>query len=101
MTADSVKLDRATGSRLPDDVGADWHRRVVGRSFRTAAERSVGRGMNLIRAATTVLARAHGEDITVQDVADEAGQSLRSINTSRARTTFSSPCSRRPCGPMG
>ena len=35
--------------------------------------------MNLIRAATTVLARAEGEDITVQEVADEAGQSLRTL----------------------
>jgi AcrR family transcriptional regulator len=68
-----------SGSRLPDDIDADWQRRVVGRSLRTAAERSVDRGMNLIRAATAVLARADGEDITVQEVADEAGQSLRTL----------------------
>jgi AcrR family transcriptional regulator len=35
--------------------------------------------MNLIRAAATVLARSNGEDITVQEVADEAGQSLRTL----------------------
>jgi len=35
--------------------------------------------MNLIRAATTVLARSNGDDITVQEVADEAGQSLRTL----------------------
>ena len=35
--------------------------------------------MNLIRAAATVLARANGEDITVQEVADEARQSLRTL----------------------
>ena len=68
---------------LPDDVDtgveADWHRRVVGRSLRTARERSVDRGMTLIRAAATVLDRSNGEDITVQDVADEAGQSLRTL----------------------
>ncbi len=79
MTAESMKVDNASGSPLPDDVDADWQRRVVGRSLRTAAERSVDRGMNLIRAATTVLARAEGEDITVQEVADEAGQSLRTL----------------------
>ncbi len=62
-----------------DDVDADWHRRVVGRSLRTAAERSVDRGLNLIRAAATVLERSEGEDITVQEVADEAGQSLRTL----------------------
>ena len=35
--------------------------------------------MNLIRAAVTVLDRSNGEDITVQEVADEAGQSLRTL----------------------
>jgi AcrR family transcriptional regulator len=64
---------------LDGDPGADWHRRVVGRSLRKAADRSVDRGMNLIRAAATVLDRSGGEDITVQEVADEAGQSLRTL----------------------
>ncbi|MGO9856476.1 MAG: TetR/AcrR family transcriptional regulator [Acidimicrobiales bacterium] len=62
-----------------DEADADWRRRVVGRSLRNAAERSVDRGMNLIRAAAAVLERSNGEDITVQDVADEAGQSLRTL----------------------
>ena len=79
MTAEGVELAQTSGDRLPDDTDADWQRRVVERSLRTAAERSVDRGMNLIRAATTVVARADGEDITVQDVADEAGQSLRTL----------------------
>ena len=35
--------------------------------------------MNLIRAAAAVLERSNGEDITVQEVADEAGQSLRTL----------------------
>lgn len=61
------------------DATADWHRRVVGRSLRTAAERSVVRGRALVEAAATVLERAGGGDITVQDVADEAGQSLRTL----------------------
>jgi AcrR family transcriptional regulator len=65
--------------RLDGEPGADWHRRVVGRSLRKAADRSVDRGMNLIRAAATVLDRSGGEDITVQEVADEAGQSLRTL----------------------
>ena len=58
---------------------AEWQQRVVGRSLRTATERSVDRGMNLIRAAVTVLNRANGEDVTVQEIADEAGQSLRTL----------------------
>ena len=61
------------------DDEADWHRRVVGRSLRTAAERSVDRGKALIVAAAVVLERDNGEDINVQDVADEAGQSLRTL----------------------
>ena len=68
-------------STQPDDleIGADWQRRVVGRSLKTATERSVDRGRNLIRAASVVLERSNGEDITVQEVADEAGQSLRTL----------------------
>ena len=61
------------------DVDADWQRRVVGRSLRNAAERSVDRGRSLIAAAAAVLERSNGTDITVQDVADEAGQSLRTL----------------------
>lgn len=62
-----------------DGDGADWRRRVVDRSLRSAAERSVDRGQALIRAAGAVLDRANGDDITVQAVADEAGQSLRTL----------------------
>jgi AcrR family transcriptional regulator len=61
------------------ELVADWQRRVVARSLRTAAERSVDRSRNLIRAAAAVLERANGEDITVQEVAEEAGQSLRTL----------------------
>lgn len=65
--------------RTSDDVGADWQRRVVGRSLKAATERSVDRGLSLIRAAAVVLERGGGDDITVQEVADEAGQSLRTL----------------------
>src|SRR3546814_16673774 len=58
---------------------ADWKRRVVGRWLRTAAERSVDRGLSLINAAVSVIQRSNGADITVQEVADEAGQSLRTL----------------------
>ncbi len=67
----------ATPDNLEDS--ADWHRRVVGRSLRTARERSIDRGAALVRAAATLLERSNGGDITVQDVADEAGQSLRTL----------------------
>jgi len=67
---------------MPGETGgetADWHRRVVGRSLQSAAARSVDRGTALVRAAGAVLERSNGEDITVQEVADEAGQSLRTL----------------------
>ncbi|MEX5712974.1 TetR/AcrR family transcriptional regulator [Parafrankia sp. FMc6] len=62
-----------------EDVGADWHRRVVGRSLHSAQRRSIDRGARLIRAAAAVLERSNGQSLTVQDVADEAGQSLRTL----------------------
>jgi AcrR family transcriptional regulator len=71
-----ITPDAASG--LDDDT-ADWHLRVVRRSLRTATKRSIDRGSSLIRAAATLLERSHGDGFTVQDVADEAGQSLRTL----------------------
>ena len=48
---------------VPDDV-ADWQRRVVGRSLRTATKRSIDRGATLINAAATLLERRHGRGIS-------------------------------------
>lgn len=75
----SAGAQRERPAAADSDVEADWHRRVVGRSLRSAAERSVDRGNALIAAAATVLERSDGADITVQEVADEAGQSLRTL----------------------
>jgi AcrR family transcriptional regulator len=58
---------------------ADWQRRVVGRSLNGARRRSIDRGARLISAAAKVLERTNGESLTVQEVADEAGQSLRTL----------------------
>ena len=63
----------------PLDAGVDWHRRVVGRSLRTARKRSIDRSSALVRAAAALLERSHGEGLTVQEVADEAGTSLRTL----------------------
>jgi AcrR family transcriptional regulator len=67
----------------PDEVNgervADWQVRVVERSLRTATRRSIDRGSSLVRAAVRLLERSHGDTFTVQDVADEAGQSLRTL----------------------
>lgn len=61
------------------DGAADWQRRVVGRSLKTARQRSIDRGASLIAAAEALLERSGGDGFTVQDVADEAGQSLRTL----------------------
>ena len=66
-------------SNPADDEVADWHARVVRRSLRSATKRSIDRGSMLIRAAATLLERSNGDGFTVQDVADEAGQSLRTL----------------------
>jgi AcrR family transcriptional regulator len=63
----------------PNDVSADWHRRVVDRSLRSATQKSIDRGASLIRAASILLERSNGSGFTVQEVADEAGQSLRTL----------------------
>lgn len=60
-------------------VEADWQRRVVGRSLKAATRRSIDRGASLVQAATRLLERSNGDGFTVQDVADEAGQSLRTL----------------------
>ena len=58
---------------------ADWQRRVVERTLSSARERSIDRGSALIRAATTLLERSGRDGLTVQAVADEAGQSVRTL----------------------
>ena len=72
-------MTEPTTERADAETTADWHRRVIGRSLRTATQRSIDRGQALVRAAATVLERSGGVDLTVQDVADEAGQSLRTL----------------------
>ena len=85
----SSRAGRASGLHVrgpgEGDLGAegsltaDWQRRVVGRSLRSATKKSIDRGSGLIAAAATLLERCGGDGFTVQDVADEAGQSLRTL----------------------
>ena len=72
----SPKSDEPT---IDSDETADWQRRVVGRALRGATKRSIDRGATLIRCAAALLERSNGDGFTVQDVADEAGQSLRTL----------------------
>jgi AcrR family transcriptional regulator len=74
-----VNTDAAPEAGSDDEDEADWHRRVVRRSLHSAQRRSIDRGNRLIRAAAKVLERTDGESLTVQEVADEAGQSLRTL----------------------
>jgi AcrR family transcriptional regulator len=62
-----------------DSITADWQRRVLGRSLRSATKKSIDRGASLILTAAHLLEKSNGEGFTVQDVADEAGQSLRTL----------------------
>jgi AcrR family transcriptional regulator len=75
-----MDINRSSPPEADDEGGAaDWQRRVVGRSLNGARTRSIDRGARLIRAAARVLERTNGESLTVQEVADEAGQSLRTL----------------------
>ena len=68
-----------TPAPTPLDQGADWHRRVIDRSLRSATKKSIDKGSSLVRAAATLLQRSNGDGFTVQEVADEAGHSLRTL----------------------
>jgi AcrR family transcriptional regulator len=61
-----------------DHTGDSWRSRVVGRSLGPAADRAIERGQALIAAAGRLVQR-NGEDFTMQEVALEAGLSLRAI----------------------
>lgn len=56
-----------------------WRNRVLERSLGKATRRSLDRGAALVAAAGKLLDRSKGDGFTVQEVADEAGQSLRSF----------------------
>jgi len=87
----STRSNRSSSSKTTDAApsgiapvvepreAADWQRRVVDRSLHKATQRSIDRGASLIRAAETLFARSNGDGFTVQEVADEAGQSLRTL----------------------
>lgn len=53
-----------------------WQDRVVRRSLRDAAAQAIARAEELM-AATVELMESSGEDVTVQEIADRAGVSLR------------------------
>jgi AcrR family transcriptional regulator len=59
--------------------GSTWQTKVVSRALDRAAERSLERGRGFIKAATELLETSEDANFTVQQVADAAGQSLRTL----------------------
>jgi AcrR family transcriptional regulator len=70
-------LDQPPG--LPDGAGpaAGWRGRVLERSLRRAAERSLERSMMFVDAARSLIAERGSAGFTIQQAAERAGQSLR------------------------
>ena len=56
-----------------------WRRRLIERSLGETARRSLDRGFELVFAAATLLESSQGDNFTVQDIADTAKQSLRTL----------------------
>jgi AcrR family transcriptional regulator len=70
----AADLDRELAEAEPG-----WRARVVGRSLAPAAEKAVRRGQQLISSASRLIHRSGGADTTVQQVAAEAGLTLRAF----------------------
>jgi AcrR family transcriptional regulator len=68
--------DARDATETPGCARRPWRERVVERSLGEAARQSLDRAETLIR-ATIELLESSGENVTVQDVADRAGVSLR------------------------
>jgi AcrR family transcriptional regulator len=65
---------------MPEEVpSAGWESRVISRSLKKATQRSVERGRAFLKAADALLRSAGAEGFTVQEVADRAGYSLRTL----------------------
>ena len=61
-----------------DDLGSGtWKDRVLERSLGKATQRSLDRGQAFISSALVLLDRSNGDGFKVEDVADEAGESVR------------------------
>ena len=60
-----------------DPASASWKDRVLERSLGKASQRSIDRGHAFISAALLLLDRSNGDGFKVEDVAEEAGESVR------------------------
>ena len=55
----------------------DWHARVIGRSLGSASDKAVRQSRDLINAAARLMRRLDAEELTMQNIAAEAGVSVR------------------------
>jgi AcrR family transcriptional regulator len=55
----------------------DWHGRVLGRSLGSATDKAVRQARDLINAAARLMRRLDAEELTMQNIAAEAGVSVR------------------------
>ncbi len=55
----------------------DWHARVLDRSLGSATDKAVRQGRDLINAAARLMRRLDPEELTMQNIATEAGVSVR------------------------
>lgn len=67
---------KATSGQQGDALDAPWRERVLARSLGAATQQAMDRAQALIAAAIELLDTS-GETVTVQDVAERAGYSLR------------------------
>ena len=77
---------RSSSNEAPAAVGrpgtapsSTWEGRVLDRSLGKARQRSLEKASAILHAAARLMERTKGDAFTVQDVAAEAGQSLRSV----------------------
>jgi AcrR family transcriptional regulator len=75
MARAAAKQRTAEPSNVPS--AGSWKDRVVERSLGKATLRSLDRGQAFIGAALVLLDRSNGDGFKVEDVADEAGESVR------------------------
>jgi AcrR family transcriptional regulator len=68
----SEALPPAWGPSLPD-----WRARVLGRSLGSATDKAVRQARDLINAAARLMRRLDAEELTMQNIAAEAGVSVR------------------------
>lgn len=73
MPGQTSRRSTAVEQGLP----ADWRARVVGRSLGPATDKAMRQGQELIAAAGRLMRRLDADELTIQNIAAEAGVSVR------------------------